>query len=57
MKRYYSYMCLTFDGIRDGGEYRVHKIVESSGHYKFQASLMILQQTFDFSVMVEMLNF
>ena len=28
MERYSSYMCLTFHGIRDGGEYPVHKIVE-----------------------------
>ena len=29
MERYSSYMCLTFHGIRDGGEYPVHKIVEN----------------------------
>ena len=28
MERYSSYMCLAFHGIRDGGEYPVHKIVE-----------------------------
>ena len=28
LERYSSYMCLTFHGVRDGGEYPVHKIVE-----------------------------
>ena len=28
LERYSSYMCLTFHGVRDGGEYPVHKLME-----------------------------
>ena len=43
LERYSSFMCLTFHGAENGGEYPVHKIVDLAGQYKFQLKLMILR--------------